>query len=98
MKPWAKAFYLSPQWRDCREGYMKKVGGLCERCYKEGLIKPAVIVHHRIHLSPSNIGEPSITLNFDNLEALCRSCHEEVHRRGEKRYTVDREGRVHAVG
>ena len=97
MKPFAKAFYLSPQWRACRNAYMKKAGGLCERCYKEGLIKPAVIVHHRVHLNPSNIGEPSITLNFDNLEALCRECHEEVHRRGEKRYTVDKDGRVHAA-
>lgn len=73
---------------------MKKAGGLCERCYKEGLIKPAVIVHHKVHITPNNIGEPSITLNFDNLEALCRECHEEVHRRPEKRYTVDAEGRV----
>lgn len=38
---------------------------LCERCGE-----PAKIVHHKIWLTPKNIHEQSITLCWDNLEAL----------------------------
>lgn len=94
MKPWAKAFYLSPQWRACRDGYVKSVGGLCERCYRKGLISPAEIVHHKVYITQQNINDQKITLNWDNLEALCRKCHEAEHRKGKKRYKVDSFGRV----
>ena len=96
MKPWARAFYLSPQWRACRDGYIKSVGGLCERCYSKGIAKAAVIVHHKVHITQANISDPHITLAWDNLQALCRECHEAVHRHGPQRYTVDATGRVTA--
>lgn len=82
---------------------MKKVGGLCERCLKKGLYTPAVIVHHKIWITPENINDPKITLSFDNLECLCRLHHEEEHstanaaakhKTRERRYTVDKQGRV----
>ena len=98
MKPWAKAFYLSPQWRACRDGYVKSVGGLCERCYRKGLISPAEIVHHKVYITQQNINDPRVTLNWDNLEALCRECHEAEHRHAPKRWTVDKLGRIHADG
>ena len=28
---------------------------------------------------PYNITDPNITLNWDNLEALCRTCHQNEH-------------------
>ena len=67
---------------------------MCERCLKKGLVVPGEIVHHKIRLSPENINDPSVTLNFDNLELLCRDCHGEEHRTVEKRYLVDELGRV----
>ena len=88
-----KQFYLSREWRNAREGYLKKVGGLCERCLKRGMITPAVVVHHRIHLNQENIKNPKIRTGHDNLEALCWSCHEKEHKGG-KRYLVDAYGRV----
>ena len=97
MKPWAKEFYLSPQWRACRNAYMKKAGGLCERCQKKGLIVPAEIVHHKTYITQENIHDPKITLSWSNLEALCRECHEEEHRGHEKRWTVDKYGRITAA-
>lgn len=48
--------------------------GLCVRCGK-----PSEIVHHKIHLTPQNIDNPSITLSEDNLETLCRECHAIEH-------------------
>mgnify|MGYP002513801129 CR=1 FL=1 len=57
MKPYAETFYKSKRWQDCRNSYMKKVGGLCELCMKEGKITPAEEVHHKVHLSSQNINE-----------------------------------------
>lgn len=94
MEAYAKAFYLSPAWRSCRASYLKKVGGLCERCLQDGLYNAAVIVHHKQHITPQNITDPRITLSFDNLEALCWSCHEKEHKGRQRRYRVDADGRV----
>lgn len=89
-----KEFYLSTAWRSCREAYLKKKGYLCERCLKKGLYNPAIVVHHKRHITPENLKDPRITLSFDNLEALCWSCHETEHKGKKRRYTVDREGHV----
>ena len=95
MKPFAEKFYKGRKWQACREAYMKKVNWLCERCLKEGIITPATVVHHKIYLNEHNIKDPSVALNFDNLEALCSHHHNEEHlSRNAKRYTVDEFGRV----
>lgn len=36
-------------------------------------------MHHRIWLTPENINDPSVSLNFDNLELLCQDCHNKEH-------------------
>lgn len=97
MKEYAASFYKSKAWQRCRSGYIKSVGGLCERCLAEGRIVPGVIVHHKIYVTPENINEPSVILNWDNLELLCREHHEQEHARQKKRYTIDECGRVTAV-
>ena len=97
MKEYAKGFYKSKSWQKCRGAYASSVGGLCERCKKKGLIKAGVIVHHKKPITPANIYDPDITLNFNNLELLCRDCHAEVHK-GPKRYKVDAMGRITAWG
>jgi 5-methylcytosine-specific restriction endonuclease McrA len=95
MKPYAANFYRSKAWQHCRDSYLKKVGGLCEKCLARGIYTPAVIVHHKIHLDENNIKDPAVTMNFDNLEALCRFCHAEEHSsRAPRRYRVDAEGRI----
>ena len=94
MKPYAERFYKSPQWKRCRDAYMRSTGGLCEDCYKEGRIVPAEEVHHKIFITPQNINDPSITLNPGNLVALCRECHRKRHGASERRYVVDSNGRV----
>ena len=88
-------FYTSKAWRKTKGGYFKYVGGLCERCLSKGLIVPGIIVHHKIHISPENIGDPSVTLNFDNLELVCRNCHAELHSNKEgSKFVIDENGRV----
>ena len=97
MKEYAAAFYLSPAWRKCRAAYVKSVGGLCEDCLKRGIYTPGVIVHHRVHITPDNINDESVTLNWDNLELVCRDCHAEAHEQRKRRYRVDEWGRVEAL-
>ena len=94
MKEYAKAFYKSKTWQQCRASYLRSVGGLCERCLSKGLIKPAVMVHHKTYITPDNINDPNVTLNWNNLEALCQGCHTDEHQPGKRRYKVDEYGRV----
>lgn len=78
-KAFARKFYSSKAWQDCRNEYMKRAHHLCENCLRKGIYKPAEIVHHIIEIDPITIEHPEIALNFDNLEAVCRDCHDEYH-------------------
>lgn len=78
-KNFAKDFYRSSAWGKCRTSFIMYKGGLCERCLKEGIIKPGDIVHHKKYLTPENINDPTVTLSFDNLELLCQDCHNNEH-------------------
>lgn len=56
---------------------------------------PGEIVHHKIELTPMNIDKPEITLNWDNLELVCRNCHALIHGGKDKsRYTVTETGEL----
>lgn len=98
MKEYAKGFYRSMAWRKCRDAYFIKRNGICERCGNAG-----VIVHHKIYITPENINNPKITLNFDYLELLCCDCHNKEHKKNKKRnknkkpnlrYTIDEQGNI----
>ena len=94
-----KSFYHSMAWKKTRGAYLKSVGCLCERCFDKGIITPAEIVHHRVPLTDENVSDTNISLSWNNLQALCRKCHAEVHddiyaARSGKRYRIDQSGRV----
>ncbi|MFX4263109.1 HNH endonuclease [Pelotomaculum propionicicum] len=74
MKQFAKKFYKSRAWQDCRVAFFRSMYGLCEQCGAGG-----VIVHHKTALTPQNINDPTVTLNWDNLELLCQCCHNRAH-------------------
>ncbi len=78
-KEFAKVFYNSKEWKECRKGYISFVHGLCEKCLKKGIVKPGKIVHHTIKLTPDNINDPYISLNWDLLEYDCQDCHNQEH-------------------
>ena len=78
-KEYARAFYSSKMWQECRNEYAKRVGLLCEDCLRRGIYRPGVIVHHKIEIDPITIEKPEIALNPDNLELLCRECHANRH-------------------
>lgn len=78
-RPFSYKFYKSAAWQQCRASFiaerMAVDGGMCMRCHRE----PGYIVHHKIYLEPGNINDPEVSLNFDNLEYVCLSCHSEEH-------------------
>lgn len=80
MKDYAERFYKSDLWVKTREGFIKERtmidGGMCERCHQ----RLGFIVHHKEHISPENINDPEVTLNFENLEYLCKLCHNKEHK------------------
>jgi len=95
----ATGFYDSQAWKNTRRNYRQSVGGLCERCLKRGIIQSADIIHHRVPLTEETVKDLNMSLNWDNLQALCRKCHGEVHAELDRerkglRYTIDPNGRV----
>lgn len=95
-KDFAKAFYSSKAWQDCRNSYAAKRMHLCERCLARGIYRPGDIVHHVIEITPETINKPEIALNHDNLRLLCRDCHAEVHKTSSRgrRYLFGENGEV----
>lgn len=71
---WAKYFYASKTWEDCRLAFLQSKFFICERCGGA-----ATIAHHKTYLKQSNINNPDVSLNWDNLEALCHDCHNKEH-------------------
>ena len=80
-------FYTGKAWRKVSKEYAKSKLYLCERCFKKGLIVPYEEVHHKTRITLQNINDPAITLNWNNLECLCKKCHEQEHQEdAKKRY------------
>ena len=97
MQEFAKEFYSSRAWQECRKAYKKSVGGLCERCLKTGRLTPGEIVHHKIHLTPQNINNAAVCLSWANLECVCRDCHADLHSKKNKRFVIDAQGRIEII-
>ena len=76
--PEALAFYGSQRWKKCRAKYLK-LHPICERCDKQGIITKADHVHHVVPLEVGTYNDPMVSLNFENLEALCFNCHNAEH-------------------
>jgi 5-methylcytosine-specific restriction endonuclease McrA len=82
-------FYKSDSWRAARELKIVTVNGLCERCGAIG-----IEVHHKNRLSIHNVNDTAISLSQDNLELLCRDCHNKEHKRFSKEVKFDNEGNL----
>lgn len=72
-------FYKSKVWLLARTIKINATQGKCERCGGIG-----EEVHHKIRLKVDNVDDASISLNQDNLELLCKKCHNEEHNRFNK--------------
>lgn len=65
---------------------------MCERC---GGV--ATICHHKKYITPANITDPYITLNWENLEALCHECHNLEHQLKRSLTYFDEAGNIERV-
>ena len=76
VKKYAEKFYKSDAWKKCRLAFIASLPDkTCPRC-KE---RKGKIVHHKKEITPENINDPMITLNFENLEYICQTCHTQEH-------------------
>lgn len=73
-KDFAKKFYNSKEWKETRDAYFIANYGLCELCER-----PGEEVHHKKFLTPLNVNDSNITSNWDNLQLLCKRCHDAQH-------------------
>ena len=74
--------YNSARWKKVRGLVMRRDGGLCQQCKREGRITPADVVDHIVEIK-----DGGCVYCEDNLEALCHNCHN-------KKTAKVREGRV----
>ena len=78
-KDFAKAFYDSREWKECRSAYIGERilidGGRCELCHKD----KGYIIHHKVELNEDNIKDPAVALGSSNLMYVCHDCHNFIH-------------------
>lgn len=67
-------FYKSKEWKKKREVIIERCNGLCEICFRCGVIKEGREVHHIIKLRD----DFDKRLDDDNLILVCSTCHKEV--------------------
>lgn len=69
-RPSAKERGYDKDWSGLRRNYLR-TRPMCERC-GEGR---ATIVHHIVEVQDA----PELRLEWSNLQAVCRECHEKAH-------------------
>ena len=69
-KPGMKSGRGGRPWRRKRERILRRDKGLCQPCFRAGRITPALEVDHIVNVAQG--GDDS----DDNLEAICRPCHQ----------------------
>ena len=70
-----------PAWRRLSKAYMM-CHPLCEMCEEKGLVTPARDIHHVLSVFDYGLSDNERMkrlLDWDNLKALCRDCHNEIH-------------------
>ena len=69
-------FYHSTIWRKTRAQFLNTKHYTCEMCGQVGYL-----VHHKIPLDDNNVDNPKISLDYNNLLCVCKSCHDKIHHR-----------------
>lgn len=81
-KDYAKAFYNSKRWQQCRDSYIayriSVDGGVCEECGRQ----QGYIVHHKVALTQSNINDPNVSLDHKKMKYVCKECHDKYEGHG----------------
>lgn len=70
-----RRFYGSWEWRSLAARARTLQHNECQRCKARGLYVPCDIVHHKKYVKEF----PELALTLENLECLCKDCHELEH-------------------
>lgn len=65
-----KRIYQLPIWRKLRAFVINRAGGLCENCFKNGMIVVGTDVDHIRPISQGGAEDDE-----SNLQLLCKACH-----------------------
>ena len=52
------------------------------------------MVHHKEYITDANYEDDNIFFNIENLESLCKDCHNKEHFADEQEYIFDENGDV----
>lgn len=69
-------FYKSKAWIGARKNALIRDDYLCVSCLNTGLYTTAQLVHHKVEVRD----DFEKRLDPENLESLCESCHQKIHR------------------
>jgi 5-methylcytosine-specific restriction protein A len=83
--------YKSKRWQKLRKQKLM-LNPLCERCLKKDINIAAYFIHHKEYVTDNNYIDDNIFFNIDNLESLCKKCHNQEHFEKEVEYIFDENG------
>jgi len=83
-----KQFYGSPFWKKQRKYRLLMDNYKCARC---GDV--AEDVHHKITLTQTNVKDLE-TSSLENLESICRKCHNKETHKTKSSYSFDSDGNI----
>ena len=66
-----REIYNTRRWRQLRQDKLAEADYCCERCFQGWDLQ----VHHRQTIK----SRPDLAFEQENLEVVCRSCHESIH-------------------
>ena len=75
LKKYNQNFYKTYAWKKKRKEILDRDNRECQECKKHGKVSRATVVHHVKEYKLF----PSLALDDENLESLCRDCHEAKH-------------------
>ena len=77
--------YNTSKWRKLRDAKLLN-NPLCEVCLANNIITPADDIHHIISFLSTNdqLKRLELAYNYDNLQSICRKCHQKEHNRKTK--------------